>query len=84
MYIMSLKEVNTDNLIILWKLITNLTAFMFSLGIFNIDITSCVEIIIVFWKFGLGAYVLIVLNVMFNRLIFSYTENMKITIINVK
>ena len=43
---------NTDILIILWKLIINFTTFMFSLCIFIIDIDSGVEIMIVFWKFG--------------------------------
>ena len=84
MYITSLMEVNADIIIILWKLIINVTTFMFSLCIFIIYISSCVEIILAFQKFVVGACVLIVLNVMFNRYVFFLTENMKITIINVK
>ena len=83
MYIMALMEVNTDILIILQKCIINLTTFMFLLCIFIIDVTSCIEIIIVFQKFGAGAHVLILLNVMFNKNVFCLTENIKITIINV-
>ena len=56
-------EVNTDILIILLKLITNLITYMFSLCIFFIDIASCVEILIVFQKFGVCARVQIVLYV---------------------
>ena len=61
-YVLSLKEVNTDILIIIWKLIYNLTTFMFSLCIFSIDIASCVEIIIVFQKFAVVECVIVVNN----------------------
>ena len=42
---------------------------MFSLCIFIIDIALCIEIIIVFQKFGAGACVLIVLNLMFKGIV---------------